>query len=132
MLPSKRLFRAFQAEALSFTQPSSLFSCARTVMRTDPWVMKNRAELRLLLAFQSLTFVRLFRAKCPVEDVKNLQHVENHCLSIPAPHFPTRGDPLLDAFPPSPLAEIDRAFALADVVKCSVKSSGGIVRAIAS
>ena len=71
--------------------------------------MKNRTENRLSFAFQSLTFVRLFRARCPVEDVKYLQRVETHCLTYLTPQ----------------LAEIDRAFAIADVGKCSVKSGGG-------
>ena len=60
----------------------------------------------------NLTFVRWFRARCPAEEVKRLQRVETHCLT----HFPPT------------LGEIGRAFSLADVFKCSVKSSGGRVR----
>ena len=79
VLPSKRSFRAFQAAAPSLTQLSSLLSCARTVMCTDPSVMKNRTEKRLLLAF--------FEASCsftgsgqgaPAEDVKHLQRMKIH------------------------------------------------------
>ena len=76
VLPSTRSFRVLQAATPSPTQPSSLLSCARTVMCADPSVMKNRTENRLLLAF--------FQASRSFEDVKHFQRVEAHCLT----HFP--------------------------------------------
>ena len=75
-MSSKRTFRAFQAAAPSPTQPSSLFSCARTVMCAYPSVMKNGTENRLVLTFSNPHVRSLFQGKVPHRgrDVNCLTH----------------------------------------------------------
>ena len=85
VLPSKRRFRAFQAAARSPTQPSSLLSCARTVMCVDPSVMKNRTEDRCCRSSSKPHVGSLVEGKVP----RRGREVS-----------PTRGDPLFDVFNP--------------------------------